>query len=88
MAKQPLSPLSSIDIMSGTGEGEGARPEPASPGVKPIHARERHLRITMSLRLKVQDHTDLKRISHETNRSMQEFVDEAIHEWLAARGKR
>ena len=81
--KEPVPPLSIIPI-----KGEGARPEPVPESIAPkrVVPKEQVLRVAMTFRPIHSDHQKLKRLAQETGHSMQEFLDEAIREWLAARG--
>jgi hypothetical protein len=81
--KEPIPPLSIIPI-----KGEGARPEapPSANTPKRVVPKEQVMRVAMTFRPIHADHQKLKRLAHETGHSMQEFLDEAIREWLVARG--
>jgi len=81
--KEPVPPLSIVPI-----KGEGAQPkhDPKSSDPKRVVPKEQVLRVAMTFRPIHSDHQKLKRLAQESGRSMQEFLDEAIREWLAARG--
>lgn len=88
MSKQPVSPLTVIPVRQDRA-GEGAPPNaPAdedmtlSPLLKP---KEEVIRVAMTLRPKREHHRILKRAAQQTGRSMQEFLDEALEEWLRSR---
>lgn len=88
MSKQPVSPLSVISVRQDKAGEEAPSNAPNdndtafSPLLKP---KEEVIRVAMTLRPKRQHHRVLKRAAQHTGRSMQEFLDEALEEWLRSR---
>lgn len=99
MTKRPLSALSVGASTAAPGEGSVPElpQEPPPPAAAPAPALAMHPptpqplaavipadpRTAMTYRPRVRIHDQLRRLSYERRRSMQELLDEAVETWLA-----